>query len=40
MWRLEVVDIFVRGLVFMVMAAVVISAILFMVGETVEHFTP
>lgn len=39
-YDLEVFDIFVKGLVFMAMAAVVISAILFVVGETVEHFTP
>ena len=40
MWRLEVVDILVRSLVFTIMCAVIISAVLFVVGETVEHFAP
>lgn len=38
---------FVNGLIicaaagtFLVMAAVIIAAVLFVVGETVEHFTP
>jgi hypothetical protein len=39
MWRLEIVDILVRGLVLAVMATVIISVILFVVGETMEHFT-
>ncbi len=35
----EVGKILVEGLIILVMAAVVLSALLFIVGETVEHFT-
>lgn len=43
MWRiaeLEVVKIIIGALAFAAVAAVVVSAALFVVGETVEHFTP
>lgn len=42
MWRiieLDVVTILIKGTAFLIMSAVVITAILFVVGETVEHFT-
>lgn len=43
MWRiieLDFVTILIKGTAFIIMSAVVITAILFVVGETVEHFTP
>lgn len=36
----DVATLLIKGVVFGVMAAVVISAVLIVVGETVEHFTP
>jgi len=36
----SVVDIFIRGFCVIAMAAMVLSGILFVVGETIEHFTP
>jgi hypothetical protein len=36
----QVGEILLKGLIFLVMAAVALSAVLFAVGETVEHFTP
>lgn len=36
----QVGEIFLKGFIFLVVAAVVLSAVLFAVGETVEHFTP
>lgn len=41
-WRiaeLEAVKILIGGLVFAAMAAILGTAILFVVGETIEHFT-
>lgn len=36
----QVGEIFIKGLSVLVMATVILCAILFVVGETVEHFTP
>lgn len=35
----RVVEILIEGVAFIAMAAISISAILFVVGETIEHFT-
>lgn len=43
MWRileLEVSEILIKGAVFLITASTVIPIILFVVGETMEHFTP
>ncbi len=39
-WRNETMMMLFEGFVFIVEAAVVLTVILFVVGETVEHFTP
>lgn len=36
----EVCEIFLKGLIFVATAAVVIAASLFVVGATIKHFTP
>lgn len=36
----ETAEILIKGTAFLFMAAATITAILFVVGETVEHFTP
>lgn len=36
----SVLDILIRGIVVLVVGAVVMTIILFIVGETIEHFTP
>ena len=36
----EVTTIFVKGFCVILMASVMIAGLLFIVGETVEHFTP
>lgn len=43
MWRiidLDITKLLISFVVFAVMAAAITSVILFVVGETVEHFTP
>jgi len=40
MWRLQTVEILINGAVILIVAAVALTAILFVVGETIEHFTP
>lgn len=36
----DVATILIRGFCLLLMASLVLSGILFIVGETVEHFTP
>lgn len=36
----EIGEIFLKGLIFIAMVAFVITGFLFVIGETIEHFTP